>query len=237
MANEKKYSAQEAAIAVLSKAQELLSKSELFKAEKLKKDGGIAAGIAAAGAAGGVPHTTPAGSTAGAISAMGSGFGKAESYCEAHAKDLSRKGDHKIVEKSECIKCMGKSENAELYESLEKYESLQKKEKAGENEIGTKFVKSDEAENKDKPSNPMKPQISEKPIERDYKDFETKPQDSKAPDHRQAAQTPPGANPKEQAEGNNPPAGAIPGNGIHKLMYFTGHIHAKKKMKKGIAIG
>lgn len=214
MANEKKYSAQEAAMAVLAKAQELMAKSELFKAEKLRKDGpSIQGGISAAAAQGGVPHTQTA-TPAGVQSGISAAFGKAESYCEEHAKDISRKGDHKIVQKSECIKCMGKSEHYELYEELAKMEK---------------------AENKDAPSDP--PKDPSKPIERDHDDFEAKPGESKAPDHREAPQTPPAANPKEQAEGNNPPAGAIPGNGIHKLMYFTGHIHAKKKLKKGIALG
>lgn len=255
MANEKKYSAQEAALAVLAKAQELMGKSELFKAEKLKKDfgsnfanaaasgsitpaaiqqgarsvasptpppsdvkkgelkkdGSIQAGIAAAGGGGNTPVN------AGVASSLGGAFGKAESYCDEHAKDISRKGDHKIVQKSECVKCMSKKENA------------------NENEVGTKFMKND-TENKEQPSDPSKPRIEEKPTERDYKDFETKPGHAPENDHREATQTPPGSNPKEKAEGNNPPSGAIPGNGIHKLMYFTGHIHAKKKMKKGIAV-
>lgn len=139
MADEKKYTAQEAAFAVLAKAGELLAKSDLIKAEDSRK----------------------------------------------------------------------------------------------ENEIGTKFVK---AENQEKPSNPMKPKIEEKPIERDNQDFETKPGHAPENDHRQAPQQAPSANPKEQAEGNNPPAGTVPGrNGVDKLRWFHGHKEGKRSaVKKGM---
>lgn len=203
MANEKKYSEREAAFAVLAKAQEILSKSELIKSEKLRKDGAPAPTntSAASQITAGFNGATGTSGIQQGLSNLGSalGFGKAESYCDAHAKEIKGNDSHKIVAKSECVKCMGKAE---------------------------------ETENKEKPSNPMKPQIPEKEASKENQDFEAKPKDAKIVDHGSNTQPAPGANPKEQAEGNNPPSGAIPGNGIHKLMYFTGHIHAKRKHKK-----
>jgi len=90
---------------------------------------------------------------------------------------------------------------------------------------------------KKKPSDSLHPRVEEKGTERDYNDFETKAGKADAPDHREEPQTPPADNSKENAEGNNPSAGSVPGKGIHKLMYFTGHTHAKKKLKKGICLG
>jgi hypothetical protein len=226
MANEKTYSERQAAIAVLAKAQEMMAKSELFKAEKLKKDGSIQAGIAAAGAAGGVPHTQTA-TPQGVQSGISNAFGKNE-MCTEHGS--------KAIAKSECMKCMnkskmGKSEFEELYEDLTKMEKSEPdkehKDEASKEDQG--------AGNKEAPSSP--PEDASKPVDRVHDDFAAKPGESSAPDHREAASKAPEANPKERAEGNNPPSGAIPGNGIHKLMYFTGHVHAKKKMKKGIALG
>lgn len=115
-----------------------------------------------------------------------------------------------------------------------------KKEKADENEIGTKIVKSD-TENKKAPSNEMKPKIEEKPIERDYQDFETRPGHAPENDHREEPSHPvPDQNPAAHGQGSNPPAGATPGTGkkgVHKLSFFMGHQHSKKSMKKGIALG
>ena len=249
MANEKKYTAQEAAMAVLAKAQELMAKSELFKSQKLKKDGAPAN-----------PNSPSSmGVPAGVLGAMNIGAThKSEMYkgewglCEKHGgKSAMKKGEG-------CSMCkhglspdqihakMGKSEDfSELYEDLAKMEKhglspeeMRAKMKKGEGDHEHKDKAPEKAQgagNKETPSSP--PEDHSKPTERDHDDFEAKPGESAAPDHREATQTPPAANPKEQAEGNNPPAGTIPGNGIHKLMYFTGHIHAKKKMKKGIALG
>jgi hypothetical protein len=229
MANEKTYSAHEAALAVLAKTQELLNKSEFMKAEKMKKDGSIQSGIAAAGGGGNTPINS------GVVSSLGGSFGKNEKVCMDHA-------DHdkmdKCVHKSECVKCMGKSEYTELYASLAKMEEFQKGEMPSPKPAKERDPASPEAQgagNKEQPSSPAAD--PSKPIERDHSDFETKPGHSNAPDHREAPQASPQANPKEQHEGNNPEAGSIPGNGIHKLMYFCGHSKAKKNMKKGIALG
>jgi hypothetical protein len=167
MADEKKYSAQEAAIAVLAKAEQMLKNSSLMKAQKLEK---VLGGV-------GSP-STPVGRPD-----MGSGA------------------------------IIVRSEDAEK-----------------ENEIGTKFQK---AENKTAPSNSQKPRIEEKPTERDYKNFETQPGNAPENDHRQAEQTPPGKNPHEKAEGNNPDWGTDPGvKGHIKLAHFIGHRSAKKKQQQ-----
>jgi hypothetical protein len=224
MANEKKYSAQEAAFAVLAKTQELLAKSELMKSSKMKKDDSIQQGIAAAGAANGAGGNTPVNS--GVASSLGGAFGKKEALCMDHA-DYDKRD--KSVHKSECAKCMVKAES-EYFGSLAKLEDLNK---AEERDPAPK--KAQGAGNKEEPS--KAPEDHSQPTERDHSDFETKPGHSNAPDHREEAQTPPQANPKEQHEGNNPEPGSVPGNGIHKLMYFCGHSKAKKSMKKGIALG
>lgn len=222
MANEKKYSAQEAAMAVLATAKKLLAKSSLLKepetlkksaeftsglhtveyyeplakAASMKKDGSIQSGIAAAGGGGNTPINS------GVVSSMGGAFGKKE-VCDVHKKEM-------------CKSCnMNKG-------VAQPSPSLQMKEDQG-------------AGNKEQPSSP--PADPSKPVDRVHSDFETKPGHSNAPDHREEPQTPPQANPKEAAEGNNAAAGSIPGRGLHKLMYFVGHTHAKKKMKKGIALG
>lgn len=124
-------------------------------------------------------------------------------------------------------------------EEMLKASSLMKAEKEDENEIGTKFVK---AENKAAPSNSQKPRIEEKPTERDYNDFETKPGHEKTEDHREATQTPPDSNPKEESEGNNADWGTSPQvKGHIKLAHFMGHAGAKKQNQKnnntGTAMG
>jgi hypothetical protein len=65
-----------------------------------------------------------------------------------------------------------------------------------------------ETENKAAPSKPKADKAQA--LERDYNDFETKKQDSKEKDHRQAKQVSPSGNPKEEAEGNNKPDGMEP---------------------------
>jgi hypothetical protein len=149
MAHEKKYSAREAAAAVLAKAHELLAKSELTKRED--KPGAM----------------TPA-----PMIAMSEKMGKAENpdqkqdaqlgedvehLCEDHMmanRAAERKEGHKIVKKEECMECnmkkpspttgqgdtlrrpaseakwqMDKTEFAELYEDLAKLEPMLKGEK------------------------------------------------------------------------------------------------------------
>lgn len=54
----------------------------------------------------------------------------------------------------------------------------------------------------------------------------------KGPENNIEKQPAPQNNPAEQKENGNPQPGAIPGNGVMKLMYFMGHIHSKKKHKK-----
>lgn len=194
MAEPKKYSAQEAAIAVLAKTQELLTKSALMKASNPdeKQDAKLGEDV--------------------------------EHLCEEHMmanKDAERKEGHKILksEIEKCMKCeairMKKSEFAELYEDLEKLSK---------------------AENPAKPSNSLDPKIKEQPIERDNKGFETQPGHSSTSgnDQRQASTPAPGANLVEQREGNNPMSGTVPGH--YKLAAFCGHMHSKRKMKKGIAL-
>jgi len=154
---------------------------------------------------------------------------KSEMLCSEHA--LGKTEGVQIVKAESCTKCMGKSEWSDLYEDLAK---MEKSEKEDENEIGTKFVKSD-TENKKAPSNDLKPKIEEKPIERDNQDFETKPGHAPENDHREATTLPqPAQNPAAQGQGSNPPAGTKPvnGKGIHKLSFFMGHRHHKNAAKK-----
>jgi hypothetical protein len=187
MAEEKKYTAKEAALAVLRKAEEILKKSEMMT----KKENPDEKQDAALGE-------------------------KVEGLCEKHMmenKSAEKKEGHKMVKQEACLMCksMQKSEFKELYADLGDLEVLLK------------------AENKAAPSNPMKPEIKQKPTERDFNDFETKPGNAPAPDHRQASQPAPGANPKEQIEGNNPQAGTVPQKkGVHKLMHFRGMMDGKR---------
>lgn len=197
MADEKKYTAQEAAIAVLAKAQELLSKSELAKADVLATKPG---------------KVSPGGHVRSAARAF------------AHAKNpnaSSPKIEREMGRESMAAAKQGHKEKLSALQSqpkpnLPKSEDMSKFEAENpnkENEIGTKFGK---AENQEKPSNSMAPKISEAP---DSSNPPNKVQDQKAPQ----------SNPAEQKEGNNPPSGAVPGNGVMKLFHFVGHIKGKKK--------
>jgi hypothetical protein len=264
MANEKTFSAKEAALAILAKAQELLGKSSVVKTEEPAKVAECQSGMHTVGYYSAQPFEKSEtldcgfepfqkaemdkhGLSPDQMKAKLNKDGmspkeikakmnksnpdekqdaqlgeKVEHLCEDHMienKGAERKEGHKLVQKSECAKCssgMQKSEFSDLYSDLEKMEK---------------------AENKTAPSDPMKPKSEEKPVERDNKNFETQPEGSNTPpDARQAPQTPPQANPAENKEGNNPPAGAVPGKGVHKLSFFMGHQHHKKTMKKGIAL-
>ena len=220
-----KHNPQQAALEVLSHAQDMLNETVSSKSNGMQKSAQADSGM----------HTV-----------QYYGLAKQEvaeeikHYCEDHKV----KKDDKAVSKAECMKCEGfqKSEWNELYEDLAKMEN------PDENEIGTKFVKKGEdTENKKAPSNDMKPKIEEKPIERDNKDFETKPGHAPENDHREEPSHPtPAANPAAHGQGSNPPAGSTPGapatpgtgkKGVHKLSFFMGHQHSKKGMKKGIALG
>lgn len=221
-----KHNPQQAALEVLSHAQDMLSETTSARSEGLHKSAEAESGM----------HRVEYYNLAKAEVAK-----EIQHYCEDHKV----KKDDKAVSKAECMKCEGmqKSEWNELYADLAKME------KPDENEIGTKFVKDEGqgAGNKKAPSNDMKPKIEEKPIERDNKDFETKPGHAPENDHREATTSPqPAANPAAQGQGSNPPAGSTPGapatpgtgkKGVHKLSFFMGHQHSKKGMKKGIALG
>lgn len=274
MADEKKYTAREAAIAVLAKAQEILAKSSIIKKEEpevLKKSAEYTSGFhtveyfepmnkAETGHERGINLQVKPKSGGGALSAkrgespaghtlrnhsdevskqaaqhyhkqkLGEMKGmpkpnlpKSEMLCSEHS--LGKKEGFEIVKSEHCVKCMAKAEFAELYEDLAK---MEKAEKRDENEIGTKFVK---AENKDAPSNPMKPKIEEKPIERDNKNFEPQAQAASKPaDHREAPLAAPAAGTAEK--NGNPQAGSVPGKGVHKLSFFMGHRHNKRAGNK-----
>lgn len=115
MADEKKFTAQEAAIAVLKKTEEMFKKSKLVKAENPdeKQDAKLGEAV--------------------------------EHLCEEHMvenKDAERKEGHKLVAKAECMKCMKsmhKSELGGLYEDLAKLEVMFK----GEDMAGDKKAPSD----------------------------------------------------------------------------------------------
>ena len=250
-----KYSPQQAALAVLAKAQDMLSEATPIRSEGLQKSASAESGM----------HKVEYYSLAKKEMPE-----EIEHLCDDHM--VKKDGDApKGVSKAECAKCVGgmqKSEFTELYEDLSKMEKalggvgtpavptsspdggfgavIARSEGKDENEIGTKFVKGEGTENKKAPSNDMKPRIEEKPIERDNKDFETKPGHAPENDHREEPQHPtPAANPAAHGQGSNPPAGSTPGGatpgtgkkGVHKLSFFMGHCHSKKNMKKGIALG
>ena len=265
-----KYSPQQAALAVLAKAQDMLSETVSIRSEGLQKSAEAESGMhkveyfskAETGHEKGVhvgvdKRLTGISMAGGNMPAKGDksviadskkehhrvmgemksmkkpSLPKSEMFCSEHSMGKTEG----VVSKAECAKCEGgmqKSEWSDLYADLEE---MAKSEGNGSGD-------------KKAPSNPMKPKIEEKPIERDYQDFETKPGHAPENDHREAPQAAPQSNPKEQHEGNNPPAGAIPADktatgatpgtgkkGVHKLSFFMGHQHSKKGMKKGIALG
>ena len=265
MADEKKYTAQEAAIAVLKKAEEVLSKSSLIKAtshaylgnrdtqtghEKgvntkaylapakhgkevshagewvRDKHAGAAKAIAhkKLGELRDMPKPNLPKSEDASENEIGTKFQKSsaatnpdkdqdaelgekvEHLCEEHMlanKNAERKEGHKIFQKSECAKCnaMKKSEEfvfksekmAEGFSGLHKVEyhkvDFAEPMKKAESMAGDKKA----------PSNPMKPEVAP-----------NQPQagESEHPGKRILEQKALRYNPKEQAEGNNPPAGA-----------------------------
>ncbi len=157
---------------------------------------------------------------------------KSEMLCSEHA--LGKKEGFEIVKSEHCVKCMTKSEFADLYEDLAKMEKYESEDPSKENEIGTKFKK-DETENKEAPSNPMKPKVKEEQApQRDAKNFETQPGKASAPADARQAETPTAQPPKEGVgERNmNPEPGSVPGKGIHKLSFFMGHRHNKRNGQK-----
>lgn len=239
MADKKTYSPREVALALLAKSQELLAKTGLGKtAEPAAKVAEHQSGMHTVGYYSTTPFEKSESLDCGfepfqkseknpdekADAKLGE---EVEGLCESHMvanKDAERKEGHKIVKSESCTVCKSEFKKAELndlYEVLGKIEALEK------------------AENKDAPSNPMKPKIEEEQApQRDAANFEPQAGHSETPaDHRQAPQAAPEANPAEQKEGNNPPAGSVPGKGVHKLSFFMGHRHHKKNgMKKGIAL-
>lgn len=281
-----KYSPQQAALAVLAKAQDMLSETVSIRSEGLQKSAEAESGMhkveyytAQPMEKAGVhepfsskgssmvgskvrnpspEHKSSNGSTIPSSSDQAKrlhgaklnelkgmskpNLPKSEMLCSEHAMGKTEG----VVSKAECSKCSGgmqKSEWSELYEDLAKMEKYEGEDPNKENEIGTRFKKSDEGQgagNKKAPSNDMKPKIEEKPIERDYQDFETKPGHAPENDHREEASHPtPDQNPAAHGQGSNPPAGTKPvnGKGIHKLSFFMGHRHHKNAAKKVNPVG
>jgi len=110
-----------------------------------------------------------------------------------------------------------KKADAELGEKVEHLvENHMVENKAAEKQEGHKIMKSDEA----------------KPAEASDKAFEPKPGHAKEGDPRLAEQKAPEANPKENAEGNNPMWGTAPGH--KKLGLWCAHIAAKRRVKAGV---
>lgn len=207
-----KHSAQQAALAVLANAQDLLSRTVSVPSEGMKKSAEQDSGM----------HTVAYYNLAkkeNPDEKQDAKLGEeVEHLCEDHMIEnagAERKEGHKSVSKAECAKCIG---GMQKFEFTDLYEDLAKMEKA---------------ENKEAPSNPAKPKISEEPIERDNQDFETKPGNAPENDHREEPTSPqPNQNPAAQGQGSNPPAGSVPGKGVHKLSFFMGHQHHKKTAKK-----
>jgi hypothetical protein len=237
MAHEKKYTAREAAIAVLAKAQEMLNKTQIIevldpkaalkKAENPdeKQDAKLGEDV--------------------------------EHLCEEHMmanKAAERKEGHKLVQKSNCMECnlvkptpksgqgdtlrrpaneaKWQMDKAELSGDLEKLEELFKAERKGGVDVGKESVG----------YKPSKLGAEEKDQEEPSDSaFEVKGKDSKSSDDKRLGRTDdPDKNPKERAEGNNAEPGSKPGveshpgqdtppiKGHHKLAKFIGRMEYKK---------
>lgn len=235
MSEEKKYTAQEAAVAVLNKTKELLEKSELAKKEK---------GVHA-------PSFNPKGGHSQA------GY-HAEAYKESGIKGHKEAAKQLHSEKLGELKDMPKP-------NLPKSEEMDKKESGYEKGVHTKAYSTAGSEEsdvghalktmpsfakqpktsfgqkiKDAPKEAHKKKLKElkempKPnLPKSEKMTKVEEQEVKEKEGVQE-QTPPDMNPKEQAENNNPEWGTSPKSySTLKLAKFMGYIEAKRKQKKGI---
>jgi hypothetical protein len=228
MAHEKQYTAKQAANAVLEKVGEILKKSELLKADgsfnakpgrgETGGEKGVHMPLGDKAGGGNDPKRSAAGlfSTAGKRD-LNSGSAMKRDY--GRMKISAAKDAHKKV--------LGEIKDMPA-PNLPKSEDMQKYETENSNKLGYKL--SDEGK-------------EEKQPEKSDKAFEVKGKESKSSnDARLAGQTDPHDNPKEQAEGNNPPAGAEPKNQVEqpgnftkghmKLAKFIGRMEGKRLSKK-----
>jgi hypothetical protein len=262
MADEKKYSPREVALALLAKSQEILAKTSLAPAEATKvaecQSGMHTVGYYSTSPfekgesldCGFEPFQKHEKMDKGTAQPAPSLAMSEDGLCEKHGGKAG-----KMVKSEMCKSCKSevqKSELSDLYETLAKIESIEKYE--GEdphkiNEIGTPVQKSEGQGSgiKKEPSDEMKHGVSEEQApQRDAQDFEPKPGHAPENDHREEQQVAPEKNPAEQKEGNNPDPGSAPQakstpgtgtKGVHKLSHWMGMRHGKNGMKKGIALG
>ncbi len=246
MSHEKRYTARQAAEAVLAKTQELLEKSEMhkkyegFKAvEESARESGARDPGAVAAAVGRKKYGKEAFQHA---AAKGKKMGKAENpdekqdaelgeevehLCETHMKENKAaeiKEGHKFAKSENCTLCksaLKKAEYSELYGELAKLEPMFKADEGvGSKKLGYK---------------PSKLGAEEKEIEPSDKAYDVEPGKKDAPDPRLAEQKNPMTNPKEQAEGNNQEPGTVPSDdtkGHLKLAKFIGRMEHKRGLKK-----
>ena len=224
MAFEKRYTAKQVAEAVLKTTQDLLAKSELVKAEKMDKCGTFSK-----------VHSKA----------------KQEGYSEESADKIA--GKAKAMEKSEMKAKLIKEGHSprDVEAKMHKYETEMssklgyKLPEAGRNEKQPE--KSDKAFEV-KPS-PAKNALGPESAASSKND--KMPEVQKSEDPRLNSQTPPGNNPKEQAEGNNELAGTtptqvgqdgknVPGGdeirGHLKLAKFIGRMEHKRELAKKVSV-
>jgi hypothetical protein len=235
MAEQKKYTAREAALAVLAKAHEML------KSEHMNKP----------------PHPTPApmlamsekNPDASADAELGE---RIEHLCEKHMmdnKDAERKEGHKIVKSEDCMKCNMKQPNPStgqgdlLHRPAAKakwqMDKGEEREKEGGVDTGSKKLG----------YKPSKIGAEEKDQEMPSDGaFEPKGIDHKSSDDPRLGSTnDPDKDPKEHAEGNNAQPGSKPAveanvsqdtnsiKGHMKLAKFIGRMEHKRSLSKGVA--
>jgi hypothetical protein len=223
MAFEKRYTAKEAALAVLKKTEELLRFSRLAKAENPdeKQDAKLGEEV--------------------------------EHLCEDHMienKAAEKKEGHKLVQKSECMKCnlvkptpasgqgdtlrldakdrewqMDKSEFADLTGDFAELEEMFKAEREGGVDVGSKKLG----------YKPSKLGAEEKQAEPSDKAFQVEGKEHKSSDDSRMGHTnDPDKDPKEGAEGNNAEPGSKPGveshpgQDAHPISETKGHLKLAK---------
>lgn len=257
MADEKKYSAQEAAVAVLAKAQELLGKSEFAKSvtrdehEKgvhnvmpvYEKNKGISHGQSSAGIA------VRQGNKAGESESKLSGKIKQNFIDTSKARHQNKLSELKAMPKPSLTKDEPKDEN-EIGTKVEKagdplstIAGDRIKRGAGYKERGDKLghkiavegAKESHQERLAGIKAQPKPNLSkDEPVGEIHPDEHVEGESEK-PGDRIEDQKSPEDNPKEQKEGNNNEWGTQPATyGTLKLAHFMGHMSSKRKQKDKI---
>jgi hypothetical protein len=232
MADGKKiFSAREAAEAVLAKAREILTESSLMKAEKLKKDGATLGSMIGypgspppppvrkaedpskmSGKTGTVRGTTEANLNQKGVNQLGN---NGSSGGMSEAGNAVRNSKHMMPKQAATAIVGAKESHKKTLGDLKSMSkpNLGKSEPArGSHEAIMAQLAKYETENDPKPGVKYgKLETDQKPIERDYNEYEVKKPSFKDSDgKRQEKQVSPSGNPKEEAEGNNKPGGMEP---------------------------